>query len=758
MSVSRFCPYLVALLLAFAPFATIAQQKTTVPVSKPLANPSSTATLSTSANLSTTATAEANASTTNSIRALANEKRLATVSTVRLNTPLRIHGRFFLTATEAYIPLGKQAVQWNDHNGMAEMLAARAPAFPLHLGQQGAFNHLSFFGATPRDVAVMLNGRSLNDAALGACFLEQLPPEMVERTEILIGSDAIIAANNAAGAAINLQEVRHNTKNLYTRFWFQQASEQYTALDADISYNIAPNLNFSLGARTQTARRIYANTALNAWNARLILSWSGISNATVSLNYLFTQQRNALNGGLTTATLVDVNITQPLFYDLQESTFRHDLTLTGTAYLTRDSAVAASLTAYSTLNQRSLEKASLQGAFTANGLPGGGFLPVPDFFLTQATTPTFTIGATGRIETRVSLFPTTTATGSALEAALTAGGTVALHTFSESPYTSGVNSQFTSDRTGIARGEVAAFGRLAFTVLNSVNVSGGARFAVIGTRPELAIGAKAELLLSNSTYATVQFWADASRSFRAPSFDEETAFVRDTRRRGTDLLSEGHLLLLSGLRFRSAVHEFSSDIVASYRLVSNPVVSDTTRLPFYEPPTKDSIPLFVLGSLQTVRVFNAQTRSILGIVANADWQIRNILFNGNLVMTGFANATLISQTDGVDDRRFPLLYAGLTAQYEYIVGRSILRAGVRVRMMTAFRGERFSPLLWTYVASDLEQGLSGNGIDVVAGARVGNAYIRATYQNALGTTAFYVAGYPQFPSVLRLGVSWTILD
>jgi hypothetical protein len=54
--------------------------------------------------------------------------------------------------------------------------------------------------------------------------------------------------------------------------------------------------------------------------------------------------------------------------------------------------------------------------------------------------------------------------------------------------------------------------------------------------------------------------------------------------------------------------------------------------------------------------------------------------------------------------------------------------------------------------------LTGNGIDIVAGAEVfGSLFIRATFQNALGSTAFTVDGYPQYPTVLRLTVGATIL-
>jgi hypothetical protein len=58
----------------------------------------------------------------------------------------------------------------------------------------------------------------------------------------------------------------------------------------------------------------------------------------------------------------------------------------------------------------------------------------------------------------------------------------------------------------------------------------------------------------------------------------------------------------------------------------------------------------------------------------------------------------------------------------------------------------------------VEQGLTGNGLDIVAGAQVGNAYLRATYQNALSIPAMNVAIYPQYPANVRVTVSLTILE
>lgn len=674
-----------------------------------------------------------------SLRSLMQEKQNATTANIPLFAPFRPHGRLFMTSTQAFVTIDKNNTQWQDYTGFPDLLAERLPAFPLFLGLQGAYNHLSILGASPRDVAVMMNGRPMRNVALGATYLEQLPPEMAEQTEVYLGSDAVLLANNASGAAINIQEIRHNTKNLYTRIWYQQFGDQFTAADVDASYNIAPNLNLTLGARTQKASRIYNNTASSLWNARMILRWNLSSTASISFSYLLTQQRVTANGGLqvTTATANVVN-SLTLFNELQENTLRHDLTLTGSGYLTRDSSIAAALSAYTTWDGRALERASLQGDFAVNGQTSGGGVIAPDETIIQSTTTNVSIGATGRIETRVSLF-------SVLEATLLAGGNIALHSIPESIYWSAAARQGKSITQ--TQAELSAFGRLGFTLLKSLDVSGGVRLTIVGKRPQVALGAKGALYLTRSTTTSVQLWGDFSQSFRLPSpSDDDTAASF-----GIALQSELHTLGLAGLRFQAETVQstFSSDILAFGRSIKYPILYDTFNIP----QRFLNIPPVIASS----RAYNDSSRTIFGASVSANWHGKNMLFGGGLVLSGFANLTL-SQTDGKPDGRFPLLYAGATVQYEYVFGRDVLRAGVRVRMTTPFVGERFSPMLWSYLPSSAEQGLAGNGIDIVAGAEVfGSLNIRLTYQNALNSTAFTVAGYPQYPTVLRFTISATIL-
>ncbi|MDW8219259.1 MAG: TonB-dependent receptor [Bacteroidota bacterium] len=649
-----------------------------------------------------------------------------------------------LRSSAAYITISKHDIQWQDYTGMPEILVERLPtALPLFLGLQGAYNHLRLLGSGTRDIAVMINGRPLLNSALGATFLDQLPPEMIESIEVFLGSDAVILARNASGAALNVQEIRHDTRTLFTRLWYQQFGDQYTAADVDISLNVAPNVNCTVGARTQQATRIYNNTGNRSWNARALLRWNLSSTASLSCMYLLTQQQLAANGGLLTSTTANTVFSLTQFNELQEHTFRHDITLTGSAFLTADSSVAATLSLFTSIDQRALVRASLQGT----SILSGGTVLAPDETIIQATSSNVTLGATGRFETQLRLFPAATAT-------LLIGGTMALHTIPESPYWSA------AARRGLQRtqtyGEVTAFARLGCTFVNVLEVSGGVHIGVIGERPILALGAKSLLSLHPSSSAHLTLWADLSQSLRLPSPAEDGAAAPFPYTQ-TTLLPESHVLGIAGLRFHEHIarqHDFATELLAFARLIAHPILYAPVQLPY---AFVDGIISAHNTSISAIFAYNGSLpRVVAGLSILTTWHAHRLLGDMGAVCNGFAHVT--TESDNTVYKRFPLLYAGATVQVEYMFGRDILRAGVRLRLSTPFTGERFSPLLWTYLPSAEEQSIAGNGIDIVAGAEIfGNLFIRATYQNVLNSPAFTVAGYPQYPSALRLTVSAPIL-
>jgi hypothetical protein len=709
----------------------------------------------------------------------------------------------------------KQDIQWQDYTGFAEILterlALRMPIFPLSLGGQGLFNAASVLGATPRDVAVSMNGCSLVEPSFGAFNLEQFPPEMMERAEVFIGSDAALMADNAAGALINVQEALHNAKRPFSRIWWGIAGANFGAVDVTLSYNVAPDLNATVGVRSMISSDWQPNSALRLWNVRSALRWNAAPNANFTLTYLYTQHRTGMNAGVDTprVALAGSFSSPPYLSEFEQNVERHDLTLLGTLRL--DGRPDAPLREVSDKNlEKNLEKSSgekdvrrsapdtapISGVLsvTAYGSLANwthnrrstlqGRLPYPPDTLQISTFATVSLGATARIETalRLGVFTASLLAGGTLgvEAAAPSGYFVGTSADALNPSAGGLPNGVPIGTLGAPRGVVNAFGRLQFSLADDLSLSGGARLSVVNERPQIALGGRITASLGRvpadkkentekNTERSIELFGDISRSFRSPALAEAA-----TRAELNGLRSEGHLLICGGANIvhASPTLQLTASAMGFYRLITAPIVAEPvfTLLPGQvvkspNPPQPDTT-LYLL----TARSFNEAERAVIGASASVDMRLSQILFaQGNLLLSGFAQSYL-STTNGSPDQRLPALYASLTAQYEYVIGRSVLRLGVRARLLTAFRGERFLPSTWSYAAQNadaatpreaiagFDQGLSGNGIDIIAGAEVGNAYIRATYQNALNQQYFYVPVYPMYSTNLRLSVSWTFLD
>ena len=265
--------------------------------------------------------------------------------TIPPNTPLKSHGRAFIIPNESYKSIRKENIQFQNYNTFFDILKTYLPAFPLSLDGIGTYRHLSLFGSSPRDISFQFNNRPYKDLEYGSLNIEQLPTEFMEQAEIFIGSDAVILSDNSSGAAINIQEIRYDTKKPYTRLWYSQAGYDFISADGIYSQNFVKNWNFTFGFRTTTANGRYANSWLQDWNVRTLIRWNPSDYSSISLVENFTNHGYGTNGGVDVDYSSDIydNIYAHVKYEnLNERVFRHDLTLTYTSLPDKDSTSAIS--------------------------------------------------------------------------------------------------------------------------------------------------------------------------------------------------------------------------------------------------------------------------------------------------------------------------------------------------------------------------------------------------------------------------------
>lgn len=600
---------------------------------------------------------------------------------------LPTHGRVLLTRDVPGTTISKMDMQLVEYNGLFDLLEEFTHVYPLSLGSPGQFNHLSFYGAMPQAVGFTYNGRPLADPATGMYNPEQFPVEAAERVEVLTGTYAIALEDNTAGALVNLQEIRYDTRRPFTRIWYHQGGYKHTASDGVFSQNIAQGLNVTAGFRRQSAAGRYENSAIDTWNIRGAVRWNISDYTNISLSEIFTSHFNETSGGVDitlTPSLGNERLAEVVYPQPDERVYRHDLTLTLTSYLSEDSTTAFSGVAYyshALWEKDRVEALRLGSNDTSNLVP----------FVTRR------FGITGKLEQHFK----------ALQ--LTAGGKLEQITNERTVYF--------PDNTDIG---ASAFGLVTLFPHEVIQLTGGLRARFADEAIYISAGARADVQLNDR----LSLSGDVSRSVRTASVLE-----------GSDLLNEEHLLALGGLRWKEGRH--SVDLTAFYRSVRNPVQAS--------PVTTTS------GTIINAVYSNGEPVNTFGAIVSYEGHI------GSFVGTAFANISRANSA-GQNLERFPLLYGGVTIMYEYTVGRSALRGGVRLRGLTSFRGQQYNPLTSSYFPVSEESGVRGNGLDLVASATLGNAFIRASFNNLFGQTYYFVPFYPEEENVFRLSVSWAFLD
>ncbi len=292
-----------------------------------------------------------------------------------------------------------------------------------------------------------------------------------------------------------------------------------------------------------------------------------------------------------------------------------------------------------------------------------------------------------------------------------------LRTGGEIYYTTLDKSFFTQEFRGM---NLSAFALGQFRPLESVEFTGGARWMQRDNRTAIAFGAGSKIRLSES----MQFFADFSFSERLPSPAENIS-----------LKKEANSLMIA--EFAYATQGFRFSVGGFARRVENPVV--------YAFDSIGTVPVAAVAE-------TGASRDCFGAISSAEWQITRAIFAKAWAQSYF------SQIDGKDSQTLPPLYAGLSSYYEILRGESMLRLGFDFKAIAPFKGERFYPIARNTQTNELESQFITNGLDLVATARLGNAFLRISWMNVMNQVFYYVPYYPQSEQSFKLSVSWNFLN
>jgi outer membrane receptor protein involved in Fe transport len=266
---------------------------------------------------------------------------------------------------------------------------------------------------------------------------------------------------------------------------------------------------------------------------------------------------------------------------------------------------------------------------------------------------------------------------------------------------------------------LSGFGHLTFNISSNLVLSGGVRLNFVRDKQILSNGAK----LAYSIDEKSSLFFDLSNSERNPTPIE-----------GLKLNRERNTLFLFGSKFDLG---FNLDLGAFYRITVNPILASPSELNEY-------------GNAIDIDFVNGEQRNIFGTYVGIGGEI----FDG--IFAKVDGQVYINDNDY--EKLYPTYLTKLTAYYELIRNKSILRLGFEFGMIAEFNGYRYFPLKKGYYQSEYTIGTSPSGLNLFVKAKLGNAYVRLSYDNLLSNDYYYVSIYPQLVGNLRMTVSWPFYD
>lgn len=106
----------------------------------------------------------------------------------------------------------------------------------------------------------------------------------------------------------------------------------------------------------------------------------------------------------------------------------------------------------------------------------------------------------------------------------------------------------------------------------------------------------------------------------------------------------------------------------------------------------------------------------------------------------------------------PLYWFTVSPTFTIIIQKSIVKFGADFTMFDKKGGFSYMPLTHSNIESSITEGITNNGIDIFANARLGNATVKLTFQNLLNSEYFQVPLYPNLGRNLRFSVFWSFFD
>jgi outer membrane cobalamin receptor len=606
---------------------------------------------------------------------------------------------------------------WSDAGYFGNLLW-KLPGFSLRdLGETGKPGQFNAWGADWRGVALLMDGRPINDPITGTFNLYDIPMEFVEQVEDFSGVASPAESWNAPGATLNFVTRQYNTLRPITKVRFIQGPNNDLMSDGLFTQNILRGLNLTFGfqrrvsdgrfngARSSSAAPLTQGATLDDWNVRTRLRYNFSKNFNIALTDFYTKDINGMNGG------IDLSRSQNVYDDItayvnspyaMETVSRRDVSLLAIGKFFDDSTSTTQGNMYYTHLLHDFT--NRESEFTQLAISNSHYAELRGLRIQQSFQSAFH-------ETEFGV------------------------QYEHSQYSSNGFYDSTA-RAGTVnsakRTITAGFLSSSLRSIEYAVVSVTARFDEFNSKPATSLGAGLKLF----PVGPVGAFGEYDQSYRFPTF-QESSWADSTILRPAAIEKEKHTFYRVGLELRAGDAGLIS--IAGYdRSVSNAIIFQPTQT--------------VYGS-QAVRILNIPNAHTQGIVGSLHAQAGPFALEGTLILNRY------TEVDTVKLLSPNLTMSGeLSYRNKFFNNALDVKFGVRSHFMSHQRGMTFNPQLTIYRESTDTTVGSWNRIDLFAILKIGDAYITLSFENLLSANYFITPVYPMPDRIFRLGVNWVFLD
>jgi outer membrane cobalamin receptor len=607
--------------------------------------------------------------------------------------------RAFAIGVDSSMDITSGEFRWFGHRYSGEIIGGLPGVYLRDPASEGQYSQLNFRGADWRSLAVLADGRSMNDPASGIYNLYYYASDYPERIEVITGPRSFLYGMNAAGGVVHYVSRHFDTNRPFSKLNYTEGPYGYGYVDGSMTQNVTEAANVTLGFQRQVTDGRYDNGAHEAWNLRARLRYRFSDRFFAVLSEYYTNTKSQLHGGIAPDDLSLANAFFPLETsvrngDSYEKVNRHDVDLSFVGYFISDSANASRLSFFYSHSLREYRDET------------GGAIPNSVFI--QSDHRSSWMGARFSQEL-----------GWAFHR-LNIDANLELRQIEGSPNLGRRRNVF---------GSVSATEELFIT--DVVTVAGFGRYDRYLNKDYFGFGSDVTL----RPLTQVKLFAGGSFSWRMPNY-QELYWADSTVGRSPELQEEEHRHIEVGgeVSFPDII-----TLRAAYfnRRVVHPIL--------VEPFTGSVFPgLFFTNGDEIVS-------------QGIDLRIRVPVWLLSLEGT----ATYLLQQSGDTTREELPQYsgsAGVFFQKKLIDDHLHLRTGFQARFQSVQQGTEFNAEVLAYVRNVHQPLDGGASIDFVLIAGIGDAYVHLIWENLMESEYFGTPFYPVKDRAVRFGISWQFLD